>query len=800
MDPVSSTINILVVGDNTISATNSGLKEGAAFVSASGQVVATIGSATPAGTIATNPAAAVVTVLKITVDIQAGKPVQMGDVLSVVGNIFATAGAVVAFYVPGGQIVGLTALVIGDLLNVGGLYLDRQSMGDAFKSVYGDIVKNGSVPANSPDGATLQSFIADHNGKNSGGATVAAVFNDDDTVSKIVSYDKAGNVVQTDSYTYTHDGAGTIATVTESIYNANGTLLSTTVTNADNSSVTTAYKSLADSHLTTVTRTDANGKVTQIATTVADSSPNTYDTTVTDGSGKLLYKQTSTYVNGVLSTQSEYDPSGALTRQYSYQSGKLVEVSSYSGGALVGQVDYLYDENGKLSSINASGTGSITANNVPINLANAPGANLTLVGTGDTVVAMRPNEPYRAYDSVFNLMAGDSVNIVDMGGNTINGGVGEAITLTSSGDTVNVSGDSANRVAADGQAAGITLTQGAEGIFAGSGNTIRAAAGAFIMKATGDDIILNGNGVYVESGSGNRIAAADGTSVNINGETNDTISGNNEAISLTSGSLTLKGTGDTVTTSSGACTLTLTGNASVTVNGNATINAGAGEAIIVGGAASNVTVNANGDAAGSKTADGRATGIVLGSNDNATIVGGGNAVMAVGNNQITASHDDITLNGTGVTVTGTGNHITAIDNAAVTLSGANTPFDETIAGNGETITSLGQGSLTLQGTGDIVTASSNTVTLANAGSSLTMSGGDNTIVSSGGDSITIASAPARIPLTNYLLRASGSDSVVLGQNINLTINGSGNAITAAGNDGITGSGNKITLTGAGSSI
>lgn len=759
--------------------------------------MATIGSVSPVGTIATNPAAAVVTVMKMTVDFQSGKPIQFGDFVSVAGNILATAGAVAFFVIPGSQLVDLGFVVVGNFLNVSGLYLDRHSIGDALKSVYGDIVKNGSVPANSPDGATLQSFIADHNAKNSGGATVAAVFNTDDTVGKIVSYDKTGNVIQTDSYTYTHDGAGAVATVTESIYNANGTLLSTTVTNADNSSVTTAYKSPADSHLITVTTTDANGKVTQIATTIAGTSPNTYDTTVTDGSGKLLYKQTGTYVNGVLSSQSEYDPSGALTRQYSYLSGKLVAVNTYSGGALIGHIDYLYDENGTLYGVNASGTDTITANNASINLANVPGANLTLVGTGDTVVAMRPDVPYRAYDSVFNLVAGDSVKIVDMGGNTINGGAGEAITLTSSGDTINVSGDSANRVAADGQAAGITLTKGAEGIFIGSGNTIRAAEGAFIMKATGDDIVLNGNGVYVESGGGNRIAAADGTSMNINGETNDTISGNNEAINLSGGSVTLKGTGDVV---SGNGTLTLTGNTSVTVNGNSTINAGAGEAIIVEGAASNVTINANGDAADSKTADGRATGIVLGRNDNATIVGAGNAVMAAGNNKLTASHDDITLNGTGVTVTGTGNHITAIDNATVTLSGANTPFDETIAGNGETITSLGQGSLTLQGTGDIVTASGSTVTLANAGSSLTMSGSGDTIVAGGGDAITIASAPARIPLINYTLSGSGSNSVVLGQNINLSINSSGNAITAAGNDDITGSGNKIALTGAGTSI
>jgi hypothetical protein len=101
MDPITTSISILVLGDNSLSASNAGLQNGTTLVSATGQIVATIGSATPAGTIATNPGAAVVTAIKIGLDFQSGKPVQPGDVLAVIGDLFATAGAI-AFYIPGG--------------------------------------------------------------------------------------------------------------------------------------------------------------------------------------------------------------------------------------------------------------------------------------------------------------------------------------------------------------------------------------------------------------------------------------------------------------------------------------------------------------------------------------------------------------------------------------------------------------------------------------------------------------------------------------------------------------------------
>ncbi len=791
MDQVTSTISFLVVGDNALSAGNAGLKEGATLVSASGQIVATIGSVTPAGTIATNPAAAMVTVMKITVDIQAGRPVQRADLISAGGNLIATAAAIACF-IPGGQPIGTGAIILGNLLNIGGLVLDRDQIGDAFKSVYDAVVDNGSVPVNSPNGATLQSFIAEHNGRSSGGASVAAAFNPDNTVDKITSYDKSGNVIQTDSYSYAKDSSGKISTVTESLYNVNGTLMSTTATSADSASVTTVYNNPADTHLVTVTSRSASGQVAQIATTVADKNADTYDTAVTDGSGKLLYTRISTYESGVLSNQTEYDPSGALTRQYSFWNGMLGMIKSYADGVQVGKLEYRYDENGNFIGVTASGTCLAIGNNLPISLDDLyqPVVNMTLVGTGITVMAAKLNEPYRAYGSVINLVAGDSIKIIDMGGITINAGAGEAIDLASSDwDTINVSGDSSNLTAADGQAAGITMEPHSAANFNGSGNTIRAAAFASISNSTGNDIILIGNDASVQSGSGNRIVAADGTRVYID-ETNDTLIGNNEIVTF-GGSLTLQGTGDVIT---GFGTLTLVDHASVTFNGAGTINAGVGNAIMIGGDRSSVTINANGDAAGGKTRDGQVTGIALGRAVDATIVGAGNAVTAAGNNHLKASHDDIIVSGTGVFIDGASNHITAVDNIAMTLSSLD--FDSTITGNGETIASNGQGSLTLRGTGDIVTATNQTLTLANAGSSLTINGSNNTIVAGAGDTITITGAPEGTRPDQYTLKAASASSIVLGQNVRLSIDGSGNTLTAAGDDDITGSGNTITVMGA----
>lgn len=98
---VNGVISFFVVGDNAISAEEAGKNNGAQIVSASGQIIATIASITPTGAIATTPGAAVVTAMKITIDVQSGNGVSWSDVASLIGNVVSFVGGV-AFFVPGG--------------------------------------------------------------------------------------------------------------------------------------------------------------------------------------------------------------------------------------------------------------------------------------------------------------------------------------------------------------------------------------------------------------------------------------------------------------------------------------------------------------------------------------------------------------------------------------------------------------------------------------------------------------------------------------------------------------------------
>lgn len=77
------------------------------IVSAGGQAVAGVVSAIGpvGGAIATSPAAGILTVVKISIDANQTGQIDVGDVLSVVGNGVALAGATAAI-VPGGQAIG----------------------------------------------------------------------------------------------------------------------------------------------------------------------------------------------------------------------------------------------------------------------------------------------------------------------------------------------------------------------------------------------------------------------------------------------------------------------------------------------------------------------------------------------------------------------------------------------------------------------------------------------------------------------------------------------------------------------
>lgn len=95
-----------------------------AMLSASGQTIAGIVSAIApiGGAIAVNPAAGLVTLLKIGVDANQSAELNIGDALSVVGNSVSLAAAFLAV-IPGGQPMALSLAVIGRGMALAGLGL-----------------------------------------------------------------------------------------------------------------------------------------------------------------------------------------------------------------------------------------------------------------------------------------------------------------------------------------------------------------------------------------------------------------------------------------------------------------------------------------------------------------------------------------------------------------------------------------------------------------------------------------------------------------------------------------------------
>jgi hypothetical protein len=97
---------------------------GISILSATGQAIAGVVSAIGpiGGAIAVNPAAGLITLIKIGVDANSTDQVNVGDALSIVGNSVSVMAAVCAV-VPGGQPVALTLAVVGRAMALAGIGL-----------------------------------------------------------------------------------------------------------------------------------------------------------------------------------------------------------------------------------------------------------------------------------------------------------------------------------------------------------------------------------------------------------------------------------------------------------------------------------------------------------------------------------------------------------------------------------------------------------------------------------------------------------------------------------------------------
>jgi uncharacterized membrane protein YccF (DUF307 family) len=99
------------------------------ILSASGQLIAGVATAVaPIGgplalaSLALNPAAGLITLVKIGTDASNTNQVNVGDAISVVDNSISIGAAIIAV-VPGGQPLALSMLVIGKAMALGGLLI-----------------------------------------------------------------------------------------------------------------------------------------------------------------------------------------------------------------------------------------------------------------------------------------------------------------------------------------------------------------------------------------------------------------------------------------------------------------------------------------------------------------------------------------------------------------------------------------------------------------------------------------------------------------------------------------------------
>ncbi|WP_147293406.1 beta strand repeat-containing protein, partial [Dyella monticola] len=250
----------------------------------------------------------------------------------------------------------------------------------------------------------------------------------------------------------------------------------------------------------------------------------------------------------------------------------------------------------------------------------------------------------------------------------------------------------------------------------------------------------------------------------------------------------LTGTGDSSTVSSGSsATVTNTNN---TINmddgstlldtagtGNDTINAGAGDTIQISndGSSYTDTINASGDA-----------GITLDSGSALDVAGSGNTITTSNSDTLTAGGDTIdAASGDTLSLSDAGGVQNTIDGSGFTISENNgsVAFD---------------GSGTLSGTGNTLEVDADSVaTVANTNDTIDMSSGSSLIDNSihGGDTINAASGDT-IQISNGgysdTINASDDASITLDGGAAANIVGSGNGITAAGDNTITASGDAIT--------
>ena len=403
----------------------------------------------------------------------------------------------------------------------------------------------------------------------------------------------------------------------------------------------------------------------------------------------------------------------------STQAGDTIAIGSTSGwfDAVVGSGD---------------AAGQAAANGQPTGIVLFDNAQANVVGSHDNVT----------------LGTGDSLGLYG-GGNAVSTGAGDLVAVGSTNgdfDTIRGDGDVAGQTASNGQPTGIVLYDNAQAnVF---GNHDNVALG------TGDSLGAYGGGNAISTGAGNLVAIGGTNGVFDTVQGNDDIAGGVAANGQPTGIVlfdnaqaNVDGTHDSVTLG--------TGDSLGAYGGNNTISTQSGNLVVVGSTLGAFdTINGNGDRAGSLTANGQVTGIVLASGAQANVVGSNNTASL-------GTGDSLGIYGGGNTInTGAGDLVYATDTG----------------GNYDTVYSFN----------DLANA-----TAANGQTAgIILGEGAGATVIGGGNSITVG-------LTS-VAGVYGNGNQILG-NINdlLTVVGTGNSVTTGAGStlNVEGSGNSATITG-----
>ncbi len=544
--------------------------------------------------------------------------------------------------------------------------------------------------------------------------------------------------------------------------------------------------------------------------------------------------------------------------------GGSVFFANDSQGTVKGSVGVVRAGSNENLQVNGSGF-SITTNGTASQIiANGDGNNIITKGSKNTLV-MNGGRAVMTTEGDTNSLTvnGDNAKFfVEGNSNTLAAnGKGDTVYIKGQGEDVTLSGGTA--ILADNDS--LIINGGNDTVAIGNNETLTANGGEynFYLQADNSSVTSNGDNetVFVSGNNDNFTANGQHSNVEISGQNDSLTTGGAQIVLSDASQLTLNGNNDAVhignadliTVNGGGSTLLAEGSASyITANGDkeVAIVKGVNNTITLNGAKAVVTVVGNNNML---TANGPSTWIQMqGENDDIVANGPGDIVLLQGENskltigdgtvavsddtQATLSgvddsvtlgnRDNDTINGGDFVINLTGQQSTVVangDREVVTVKGNQNTFTtngghsfNVVSGNNDSITANGdmnnidihgqQNVIYANGSGDEISLDGSQDDLHTSGNAVSvknntqawLNGGGNKVVLSDNDNISINGSGYSL---NF--NGAGSSASLQGDWSNITLNGSGNTFTANGNSDsiqMNGNGNNVSVNGTGGEV